>query len=163
MNNTINYREQFVVILLAQFTFLHTLIHWRRKAWKLNPADYLKFNKGSLGNELGLFYTKNHFKPVDRAERHDVFHILFGFDTTVKAECELQFFLAGNGKWSVFTFGTCAIGFILFPSWLKDFKNSYQIGKQYVNVNQFDFYSELNTNLIYLKNQLKTKKSAYEN
>jgi hypothetical protein len=157
MNNTTSYREQFVVILLAQFTFIHTLIHWRRKAWKLNPINYLNYKKGSLGNELGLFYAKNDFTPVGRAERHDVFHVLFEFDTSVKAECELQFFLAGNGKWSVFTFGTCVIAFILFPSWLRDFKLSYQIGKQYVNVNQLDFYKELNTDLIYLKKRLKNK------
>lgn len=163
MNNCKNYREKFVVLLLEQFTFLHTLIHWRRKAWQLSPEDYLKFKKDSLGNELGLFYSKNHFKPVDRAERHDVFHVLFGFDTTVKSECELQFFLAGNGKWSVFTIGTCIIAFVLFPSWLKNFKNSYQLGKQYVNVNQFDFYRELNTNIFCLQNQLKTNKPACEN
>jgi ubiquinone biosynthesis protein Coq4 len=53
---------------------------------------------GTLGHER--------LQPVDRGERHDAFHILPDFSTSLDEEATMQFFLVGAGKISPFALAT---------------------------------------------------------
>ena len=111
----------------------------------------LKFPIGTLGNTLGKFYQKQHFEPIPKAERHDVFHVLLGYSTNVTDEAALQFFLLGNGKPSFLTIGTCIITSVLFPFQINYFIKSYKKGKQAHSISNWDFKKLLYLNTEYLQ------------
>lgn len=152
-----SYRGKAVLWLLEKGIPIHAKLNTHRVAWNLSSDDFLKFNAGSLGNALGQFYKSQHFEPIPKAERHDVFHVLFGYSTNVIDEAAMQFFLWGNGKPSFFTVGTCIITTVLFPNRFQEFKAAYQKGKQSTSIREWNFKALLNEDLQILKNRVFTK------
>lgn len=147
-------RAKAVLWLLEKSVPLHAQLNKQRLAWNLSSDDLLKYEKGSLGNTLGLFYQKEKFEPIPKAERHDVFHVLLGYSTNVIDEAAMQFFLWGNGKPSFFTVGTCLITVILFPGKLKFFVEAYRKGKHCTCIRDWNFKLLLSKNIDELKHQI---------
>lgn len=147
-------RAKAVLWLLEKSVPLHAQLNKQRLAWNLSSDDLLKYEEGSLGNTLGLFYKKEKFEPIPKAERHDVFHVLLGYSTNVIDEAAMQFFLWGNGKPSFFTVGTCLITVILFPNKLKFFVEAYRKGKYSTCIRDWNFKLLLNKNIDELKHQI---------
>lgn len=152
-----SYRGKAVLWLLEKGVPIHAKLNAQRVAWNLSSDDFLKFNSGSLGNALGQFYKSQQFEPIPKAERHDVFHVLFDYSTNVIDEAAMQFFLWGNGKSSFFTVGTCLITAVLFPNQFQVFKAAYQKGKQATSIRDWNFKDLLNVDIQVLKNRIFTK------
>lgn len=138
-------RERLVLFILEKLAPLHHTLCRKRKAWGLNSDQLIRFPKGTLGHTLGIFYKKQKFEPVPLAERHDVFHVLLGYSTQVKEEAAMQFFLLGNGKWSLFTVGTAIISASLFPLSMNYFMREYRRGKSATPIGNWNFKELLNT------------------
>lgn len=147
-------RGRAVLWLLKRLSPMHAWFNQSRQAWCMSSDDMLRFAKGSLGNELGLFYKQYQFEPVDKAERHDVFHVLLNYSTDVKDESAMQFFLWGNGKPSLFTIGTCLISAILFPLDIAYFIKAYKRGKRATPIRSWDFKMLLPCPVNQLKQQI---------
>lgn len=129
----------------------------KENPWDLSTNDLLCFPDGSLGQELGKFYRKQGIDPIPRAEYHDVFHVLFGFSTTIKDELALQFFLYGNGKTSIASVGTTLGSWFIFPWSWNYFEDSYLRGRQCVDVSNLDLKKLLNEDLGKLKTTILKK------
>jgi hypothetical protein len=151
-------RAKAVLWLLEKGVPVHAQLNKTRMPWNLTSTDLLNYKKGSLGNALGIFYRKEKFEPIPKAERHDVFHVLLGYSTHVLDEAAMQFFLWGNGKPSLFTVGTCIITTILFPAQFFYFREAYQKGKRSTSIRYWDFKLLLNENIHDLKNKIFTLK-----
>ena len=86
-----------------------------------NTESLKRFPIKSLGNELGLFLEKNGFTLLPKLESHDVLHVLLDYKTTIEGEVEMQFFLLGNRKKSLYAFFTALVGVILVPEKISSF------------------------------------------
>ena len=146
-------RARAVLWLLEKSEPLHGLLNRERKAWNMRSDDLLLYREGSLGHALGSFYKSQKFEPIARAERHDVFHVLFGYTTHVIDEAAMQFFLWGNGKRSVFTVGTCLISALLFPASFLHFTRHYRKGRCAVPVKDWNFKFLLGEDLCELRHK----------
>lgn len=98
--------------------------------WDISIDSLLAMNTGTLGNDLGLFFKNNQFEIQESLEEHDVFHVLTQIGTTVKEEIDLQFYLLGNGKRSLFTGIVVLTGLFFYPTSYKSFVNCYKRGKK---------------------------------
>ncbi|MES2763116.1 MAG: hypothetical protein V4677_12965 [Bacteroidota bacterium] len=147
-------RAKAVLWLLEKGVPIHGQLNKNRVAWGLDSADLLGYATGTLGNTLGLFYKKEKFEPIPKAERHDVFHVLLGYSTNVMDEAAMQFFLWGNGKPSFFTVGTCIITTILFPNQFSYFRDAYQKGKRSTSIRDWNFKLLLNENMNDLQHKI---------
>jgi ubiquinone biosynthesis protein Coq4 len=63
-------------------------------------------------------------------ETHDIFHVLFNVGTSSEQEGTLQFILLGNGKITLYSFGTAMMSIILFPEYIKTYLKAFRIGKR---------------------------------
>jgi ubiquinone biosynthesis protein Coq4 len=151
-------RAKAVLWLLEKGVPVHAQLNRNRIPWNLTSDDLLNYSKDSLGKTLGLFYKKQKFEPIPKAERHDVFHVLLGYSTHVMDEAAMQFFLWGNGKPSFFTVGSCLITAILFPNQFHYFRDAYLKGKRSTSIRDWDFKLLLNENIHDLKNRIFTLK-----
>ncbi len=150
-------REITILLLLDSVAPLHARINIKRQPWRLNSHQLIQFPENSLGHSLGIFYQQENFEPVARAERHDVFHVLFNYKTNVFDECKLQFFLWGNGKASLFTCGACLLSILFFPNKLKHFIKHFKKGKSVQNISKLNFKELLNKNIDELRSELNFK------
>ncbi|MBA3683285.1 MAG: hypothetical protein H0W73_19280 [Bacteroidetes bacterium] len=110
----------------------------KEPAWKMSTADLLGFPDGTVGKILGEFLKKNKLEPIAGAESHDLFHVLFDYESSFKDEVALQFFLRGNGKNSIASFGTSIGAWCVLPGQWSYLRNSYAGGKECMDISQLD-------------------------
>lgn len=119
----------------------------KHKDWNMTTADLLNYSEGSLGKALGQFLRTNKVEPLAHAEYHDVHHVLFDYSISFKDEVALQFFLRGNGKKSIASFGTSIGAWILLPAQWSYLKTSYKRGQNCIDISQLDLKALLNEDL----------------
>ncbi|MEO6305880.1 MAG: Coq4 family protein [Bacteroidia bacterium] len=110
----------------------------KEPAWNLSTANLLCFPNGTVGKTLGEFLKSNRLEPIARAESHDLYHILFDFSSSFKDEVALQFFLRGNGKNSIASFGTSIGAWCILPTQWSYLRASYERGKKCMDVAKLD-------------------------
>ncbi|HNF71143.1 MAG TPA: hypothetical protein PLP34_01950 [Chitinophagaceae bacterium] len=123
-------RERLTVYLLHRAILAHSLFHKNRKPWGLQTRDLLCYPSNSLGRALGEFLLQEQLEPIPKLERHDVFHVLLDYDTGMRDEAGLYFFLFGNGKKSLFSIGTILFAAMMFPEHWFYMYRQYKRGQQ---------------------------------
>lgn len=110
--------------------------------WSVTKEELLTYPEKTLGNDLGIFLTVNHFTMEPKLEDHDVMHILTGIGTSVKEEIAMQFYLLGNGKRSAYLFMVVLIGTLFYPFEISFFHSYYKRGRRALAFYYLD-YSKL--------------------
>jgi len=140
-----SFRERALLWLLGNVIPMHAKVYSRRPIWGMKREDMLhRYSAGTLGHELGLFLARERLQPVDRVERHDAFHILLDFSTSLEDEAAMQFFLVGNGKISPFTLATAAFTFLVMPDKWGRFIREFRRGRAALSIANWDFLLLLN-------------------
>lgn len=146
--------SSFVAQLIGPFVFDFGS---KDKDWNMKTADLLCYSDGSLGKTLGQFLQENKVEPLAHAEYHDVHHVLFDYSITFKDEVALQFFLRGNGKRSLASFGTSIGGWFLLPTQWNYLKSSYKRGQNCIDISQLNLKELLNEDVQKIKRSLYKK------
>jgi ubiquinone biosynthesis protein Coq4 len=110
-----------------------------KKPWKQNLQRLRHFPDGSLGRELARFLDQHQLKWVPLYESHDVYHLLLDFKPELEDEVAMQFFLIGNGKWSLFVTLTAALGAVLMPDSWAAFKQAFRRGRSSACIRDWKF------------------------
>ncbi|MEO4005093.1 hypothetical protein [Flavobacterium sp. CAU 1735] len=108
--------------------------------WNVTKEELLSYPEKTLGNDLGIFLTANHFTMEPKLEDHDVMHILTGIGTSVKEEIAMQCY--GNGKRSAYLFMVVLIGTLFYCFELAFFHSYYKRGRKALAFHYLD-YSKL--------------------
>src|SRR6187200_3167970 len=77
--------------------------------------ELLSFPAGTLGNDLFVFVKQRNLPLLKHYARHDLKHVLLGYDTTEEGEACLQSFMFGNGRISFPVLATITYSFITMP------------------------------------------------
>jgi ubiquinone biosynthesis protein Coq4 len=150
-NNT-NRREYYLLRFLSWVTPFHASVFRRRRvAWGLNTADLCRFPTETLGHSLGLFLRRHNLEPVAKAERHDCFHVLLGFGASLKEETSMQWFLIGNGKLSLFTYGTAVLAILMLPEYFGSYYRAFISGRNAPSIHNWNFYKLLHCDARHLR------------
>jgi ubiquinone biosynthesis protein Coq4 len=88
------------------------------------------FPKGSLGKDLINFLEEKDLELLPYYARHDIKHILLGYDTTDEGEGCLQCFMLGNGHVSFPVIATVVYGFVTMPEYWSSFREAYARGRR---------------------------------
>lgn len=111
----------------------------KNKSWGVTVNSLLVYENKSLGNDLGKFLHLHNYQVQDSLEEHDVYHILTNIGTSVKEEVDLQFYLFGNGKKSLFVFIVIVTGLVFYANHYKSFYANYRKGKEAYRFYDLDF------------------------
>ena len=85
---------------------------------------------GSLGNDLYHFLEKRNLPLLAHYARHDLKHVLLGYDTTDEGEACLQSFMLGNGRISFPVLATVLYSFVTMPEHWEKMRKAYRLGKK---------------------------------
>ncbi|THF51859.1 hypothetical protein E6C50_08895 [Flavobacterium supellecticarium] len=125
---------------LSKVSYQHFLK--KNAPWSVTKEELLTYPEKTLGNDLGIFLTVNHFTMEPKLEDHDVMHILTGIGTSVKEEIAMQCYLLGNGKRSAYLFMVVLIGTLFYPFEISFFHSYYKRGRRALAFYYLD-YSKL--------------------
>jgi len=85
---------------------------------------------GSLGNDLYHFLEKRNLPLLAHYARHDLKHVLLGYDTTDEGEACLQSFMLGNGRISFPVLATVLYSLVTMPEHWEKMRKAYRLGKK---------------------------------
>jgi hypothetical protein len=119
-----------------------------------SKQQLMEFEKGSMGNDLVNFIEEKQLELLPYYARHDIKHILLGYDTTDEGEGCLQFFMLGNGHISFPVLATVVYCFVTMPEYWSKFKMAYQRGKRAPCITQWKWFEILEQPTIELKGRI---------
>ncbi|WP_405562735.1 Coq4 family protein [Polaribacter sp. Asnod6-C07] len=112
-----------------------------KKPWDISSEELLTYSEESFGYHLGKLLIENNFELLPKVERHDCYHLITGYGTTVEDEIALQYVCFGNGKRSPYLIGVLLAGTLILPEYYKYYIKSHKLGK---NCNQFYHFNYKN-------------------
>ena len=113
-----------------------------------------KFPEGTLGKDLSVFLEFRQLDLLPHYARHDIKHILLGYDTTDEGEGCLQCFMLGNGHISFPVLATVLYGVVTMPEYWKSFKKAYRRGRQCKPIAGWKWFEILYQPTLTLKQQI---------
>lgn len=114
--------------------------------WNTTVPELKTYPITSFGYVLGDFLQKHHYELIPKVERHDAYHVLTQYGTTVEEEIGLQYLCMGNGKKSLYMYGAVLLGTLLLPEYCRFYYQSYLIGQQSNPFHDFDYEKLLSVN-----------------
>ena len=160
---TYSLRERLILLLFDYSKNIYRLtIKRKQKAWPLTIEKLLQFPKGSLGKDLGLFLRVQGFELEPKFEKHDIYHIITDYPTTVIGEICLGVFNVANGKRSIYTVGVALLGVLIMLEEYETFAQAYQRGKNARSYANWKFEHLLNENTEELKKHIFKQKNDLE-
>lgn len=119
----------------------------KTQAWRLKRKDLQKFEEYSLGKELYYFLEKNNFEIEEKLEKHDIGHVLLGYELIVEDEISMQFFFLSSGKRSIYCIFTIILGSLILPEYYLKYQKAYKRGKLAINFHKWKFEYLLHENI----------------
>ena len=101
------------------------------------------FPDGTLGKDLVNFLQQKELHLLPYYARHDIKHILLGYDTTDEGEGCLQCFMLGNRHISFPVLATVVYCFVTMPEYWDKFAKAYKRGKRSPAISHWKWFELL--------------------
>jgi hypothetical protein len=120
----------FVLIFLTHKIALPLLKIIRKpNVFRYSKEELNEFPPGTLGNDLYLFLERRNLPLLKHYARHDLKHVLLGYDTTDEGESCLQTFMLGNGRVSFPVLATVVYSYVTMPEHWRKMRQAFRQGR----------------------------------
>ena len=126
----IKFRETILVFLTHKIALPMLKLVRRPNEFTYSEDELKSFPAGTLGNDLVIFLKQRNLPLLKHYARHDLKHVLLGYDTTEEGEACLQSFMFGNGRISFPVLATVTYSFITMPEYWSKMKKAFLQGKK---------------------------------
>ena len=123
-------RESILVILTHKIALPMLKLVIRPNEFTYSEDELKSLPAGTLGNDLFVFLKQRNLPLLKHYARHDLKHVLLGYDTTEEGEACLQSFMFGNGRISFPVLATVTYSFITMPEYWSKMKKAFLQGKK---------------------------------
>ncbi len=114
--------------------------------------------QGFVGRDLIDYMDEKDLTLLSHYARHDMKHLLLGYDTTEEGEICMQYFMFGNGRLSFPVLITVVFGIFFTPEYWLKMRFSYQMGKRCVPIYKWDWMTLLEQETQIVKNKIYQQK-----
>jgi ubiquinone biosynthesis protein Coq4 len=126
----LKFRETILVFLTHKIALPMLKLVRRPNEFTYSEDELKSFPAGTLGNDLVIFLNQRNLPLLKHYARHDLKHVLLGYDTTEEGEACLQSFMFGNGRISFPVLATVTYSFITMPEYWSKMKKAFLQGKK---------------------------------
>ncbi len=136
-------REQLLVYLTHRMAL--PLLRYIRRPQKFGYTREAlqQMPDGALGKDLIEMLDKNKLQLLPYYVKHDIKHILLGYDTTGEGEVCLQCFMLGNRHLSFPVAATVLFGLFTMPEYWPVFIKAYKRGCSSIEIEGWPWFSLL--------------------
>lgn len=128
-NIIIRLRSKLLVYLTHNMALPVLRIIRKPEKFPFTAMQLKEFPDNTLGKDLIEFLETKGLDLLPYYARHDIKHILLGYNTTDEGEGCLQCFMLGNGHVSFPVLATVLYGFITMPEYWSSFRSAYKRGR----------------------------------
>lgn len=154
MSSRLSLRDKYFDAFARTMIPVYQWLRKNKKPWSVTQAQLQHFPLGSLGHSVHLFLAENQLTLIPRAEFHDIYHVLFGFTTSMEDETAIQFLGVGNGRYSLPWLASCALAVAFYPERWGRFYRAFKKGKSCKPFHHLDWEGLLQEQTLDLKKRL---------
>lgn len=110
--------------------------------------------KGIVGRDLIDYVEEKDITLLSHYARHDMKHLLLGYDTSEEGEICMQCFMFGNGRISFPVLITVFFGLFFTPEYWRKMRLAFQMGKQCNPIYKWDWMQLLELETAFVKTQI---------
>ena len=126
----IKIRETILVFLTHKIALPMLKLVRRPNEFTCSEDDLQLLAPGTLGNDLIMFLKQRNLPLLKHYARHDLKHVLLGYDTTEEGEACLQSFMFGNGRISFPVLATVTYSCLTMPEHWSKIKKAFKQGRK---------------------------------
>jgi len=104
-------------------------------------SDMRYMPEGTVGRELYSFLHINGLDLLPYYEKHDIKHVVLGYEATEEGEVSLQCFMLANGRITVPVILCVLFGFLTMPEYYRRFVKAWRRGRQVSALSRLDWFS----------------------
>lgn len=123
--------------------------------WNYSFEDYRQMPENSLGRELYLYMIKNEISFKPNLVRHDLKHILLGYEMKMPDELKIHAFLIGNRCINPMGIVYLIICTLIVPEVIPQLRTAFKRGKIAKSFRKVNLQDLVPAQLIECQNQLK--------
>jgi ubiquinone biosynthesis protein Coq4 len=153
-------RSQLLVYLTHKMALPILKLIRNEEKFPYTLAELQCFAKGTLGNDLYNFLDNKELELLPYYARHDMKHILLGYDTTDEGEGSLQCFMLGNGHLSFPVVATVLYGVVTMPEYWKAFATAYRRGRDCKPIAEWKWFEILTKETVTLQKIISNEKGV---
>ena len=150
-------RESTIVFLTHKIALPLIKLLRRSNGFIHTEEDLKSLPAGTLGNDLYIFLKQRDLPLLKHYARHDLKHVLLGYDTTEEGEACLQSFMLGNGRVSFPVLATVFFSFLTMPEYWKKMRQAFLAGKQSDPIHSWQWNEIVGTPTAELRNKVFNK------
>lgn len=147
-------RENILVFLTHKIALPMLKIMRKPNVFTYDEAQLEALPDGTLGNDLLLFLKQRNLPLLKHYARHDLKHVLLGYDTTEEGEACLQSFMLGNGRISFPVLATVGYSFFTMPEYWGKMKDAYKQGKKCNSIHDWKWSEIIETSTVELRKKM---------
>jgi len=123
-------REWILVILTHKIALPLLKLVRKPNTFTYSEDELRALPNGTLGNDLYIFLKQRDLPLLKHYARHDLKHVLLGYDTTEEGEACLQTFMLGNGRVSFPVLATVMYSFLTMPEFWAKMRKAFHSGRR---------------------------------
>ena len=127
----------------------------RNRKWQYDEMDYRNLPDGTVGKELINYMDKIGITFKPNLVKHDIKHILTGYQMKTKDEIKIQAFLLGNRCTNWFSVIYLFVNLILLPEIIFEVLKDYKRGTKAIRLRSIHLEGTITKNLNNLKQELR--------
>lgn len=139
----IKLRSRLLVYLTHNMALPVLRIIRKPEKFPFTVTELKAFPDNTLGKDLVEFLEIKGLALLPYYARHDIKHILLGYDTTDEGEGCLQCFMLGNRHISFPVLATVLYGFVTMPEYWSSFRAAYQRGRKAKPISNWKWFEIL--------------------
>jgi ubiquinone biosynthesis protein Coq4 len=150
----IKIRSQILVYLTHNMALPFLKFVRRPLLFPYTKETLMHMHDGTLGNDLYRFLETKKLDLLPYYAKHDIKHILLGYDTTDEGEVCLQCFMLGNKHISFPVAATVLYGFITMPEYWKKFIVAYKRGAKSNSLRNWKWFNIITEQTLVLQEKI---------
>ena len=147
-------RESVLVFLTHRIALPMLKVMRKPNEFAYSEKQLESLQPGTLGNDLFLFLKQRNLPLLKHYARHDLKHVLLGYDTTEEGEACLQSFMLGNGRISFPVLATVGYSILTMPEYWSKMKDAYQQGKKSNSIHDWKWNEIIKVKTTELRKQI---------
>jgi len=134
-------RRRTMIFLAHEIGLPYFRLTRKPRSFPYSLAGMGQMPEGTVGKALYCFLHDNGLDLLPYYEKHDIKHVVLGYEATEEGEVSLQCFMLANGRITVPVVLCVLFGFLTMPEYYRRFIKAWHRGRRVPALSRIDWFS----------------------
>ncbi|RQO30575.1 hypothetical protein DBR32_13540 [Taibaiella sp. KBW10] len=134
-------REGVLVFMAHKMGLPYFRLIRKKPSFPYTKEQLAAMPEGSVGKTMYVFFQKNNLDLLPYYEKHDIKHVVLGYEADEEGEVCLQCFMLANGRMTIPVWIAVGYGVVTMPEYWAAFYKAWIRGRRNKSLQQTDWFA----------------------